>query len=110
MAWITLCNAPGMRVLVIDIGGTRVKMKASGARESRRFKSGKSLTPARMVRDVKRRTADWKYDVVAIGYPGPVDAHGPREDGGHLGKGWVGFDFERAFGRPVRLVNDAVLQ
>jgi polyphosphate glucokinase len=99
-----------MRVLVVDVGGTNVKMKATQARKSRRFKSGSALTPQRTVREVIRLAADWKYDAVALGYPGPVDAHGPTEDGGNLGKGWVGFDFEQAFGRPVRVVNDAVLQ
>jgi polyphosphate glucokinase len=99
-----------VRVLVIDVGGTRVKFKATGARQSRRFKSGNALTPRRMVREVLRRTADWKYDAVALGYAGPVDAHGPMVDGGNLGKGWVGFNFEKAFRRPVRIVNDAVLQ
>lgn len=99
-----------MKILAIDVGGTHVKVLASAQREPRKFKSGPSLTPARMVKQVRRLTADWPYDAVSIGYPGLV-VHGriaaePR----NLGRGWVGFDFGRAFKRPVKLINDAAMQ
>jgi polyphosphate glucokinase len=97
-------------VLVIDIGGTRVKMAATGAAEPRRFKSGRQLTPDVLVREVERHTADWRYEVVTLGYPGAVTGEHPSAEPGNLGCGWVGFDFARAFDAPVRIVNDAALQ
>ena len=99
-----------MDVLVIDIGGTHIKLMASAAAEPRRFDSGPELTPNALVDSVRELTADWQYDVVSIGYPGEVDENGPAVDPGNLGTGWVGFDFEKAFRKPVRVVNDAVLQ
>ena len=98
------------RVLVIDIGGTNVKILATGESEPRRFPSGKTLTPRRMVAGVKKLAGDWKYDVVAIGYPGPVLKGGPAAEPHNLARGWVGFDFRKAFGRPVKIVNDAAMQ
>ena len=99
-----------MNVLVIDVGGTHVKLLATGRRTPRKFVSGPHLTPAVMVRDALAATADWRYDAVTIGYPGPV-AHGrPLADPHNLGPGWRGFDFARAFKRPVKLVNDAAMQ
>jgi polyphosphate glucokinase len=101
-----------MDVLVVDIGGSHVKLYASissGAPDARRFESGE-LTPAALVERVRNMTSDWPYDMISLGYPGAVDEHGPRAEPGNLGNGWVGFDFERAFGKPVRVVNDAVLQ
>jgi polyphosphate glucokinase len=98
------------RVLVLDIGGTNVKLLASGETEPRRLPSGDQLSPAAMVSAVHKRTQDWKYDVVSIGYPGPVGMHGPRSEPGNLGSGWVGFDFAAAFERPVRIINDAAMQ
>ncbi len=101
---------PLPRLLVIDIGGSHVKMLATGESEPRRFPSGPKLTPAKMVTNVKRAAAGWPYDVVTIGYPGPV-LHGRIAAEPHnLGKGWVGFDFEAAFDRPVKLINDAAMQ
>ena len=97
-------------VLVIDVGGTSVKVLASGQTESRSFKSGPMLTPDRMVSDVKKLTRDWTYDVVSIGYPGPVLRGRPIAEPYNLGRGWVAFDFTRAFGRPVKVINDAALQ
>jgi hypothetical protein len=97
-------------VLVIDIGGTKVKVLSSGETEPRRISSGKRMTPAKMVEAVKAITEDWKYDVVSIGYPGPVGNHGPRSEPGNLGPGWVGFDFAAAFECPVRIINDAAMQ
>jgi len=99
-----------MNVLAIDVGGTHVKVLATGQQDARKFDSGPTLTARRMVSDVKRLTKDWKYDVVSIGYPGPV-VHGRLVSEPHnLGSGWVGFNFRRAFGRPVKLINDAAMQ
>lgn len=97
-------------VLVIDIGGTNVKILATGEVEKRAFPSGPTLTPRRMVSTVKRLAADWRYDVVAIGYPGAVLHNRPMLEPHNLAPGWVGFDFARAFGKPVRLINDAAMQ
>ena len=99
-----------MEVLVIDVGGTRVKLSASSAAETRRFPSGTTLTPENLVDKVKQHTEDWNYDVVALGFPGSVDEKGPTAEPGNLGAGWVGFDFEKELARPVRVVNDAVMQ
>jgi polyphosphate glucokinase len=100
----------GKKVLVIDVGGTSVKILASGQTEVRSFRSGPTLTPGRMVAGVKKLAAEWTYDVVSIGYPGPVLAGQPTAEPINLGHGWVGFDFAAAFGRPVKVVNDAALQ
>jgi len=97
-------------VLVVDIGGTHVKVLATGQKEERKFDSGPTLTPRRMVSGVKRLAKDWKYDVVSIGYPGPVLRDRPVSEPRNLGKGWVGFDFAAAFGCRVKLVNDAAMQ
>jgi len=99
-----------MNVLAIDIGGTHVKILTTGQKERRRFESGKELTPAKMVAGVKQLTKDWRYDVVSIGYPGPVLHNRPVGEPHNLAKGWVGFDFERAFKCPVKMVNDAAMQ
>ena len=98
------------RVLVIDVGGTSVKILATGQSESRSFRSGPKLTPRRMVSGVKKFAADWTYDVVSIGYPGPVLGGRPAAEPINLGRGWVAFDFARAFGRPVKVINDAAMQ
>lgn len=99
-----------MRVLAIDIGGTHVKILLKGKRAKRAVESGPSMTPAQMVRAVKELAADWRYDVVAMGYPGPVVAHRPQREPHNLGRGWVRFDYARAFGKPVRILNDAAMQ
>ncbi len=99
-----------MKVLAIDIGGTHVKVLASGATEKREFASGPTLTPRRMVTAVKRLARGWPYDVVAMGYPGPVLHNRPLLEPHNLGPGWVGFDYRRAFGKPVRILNDAAMQ
>jgi polyphosphate glucokinase len=99
-----------MRVLVIDVGGTHVKVLASGQEQPRKIPSGPAMTARRMVAAVKRATRDWRYDRVSIGYPGPVLHGRPIAEPRNLGSGWVGFDFRRAFGRPVRLINDAAMQ
>jgi polyphosphate glucokinase len=101
---------PPERILVVDIGGTNVKILATGQKERRRFPSGRTLTPRRMVAGVRKLAGDWKYDAVSIGYPGPVRRGGPAAEPHNLARGWVGFDFEKAFGRPVKLINDAAMQ
>lgn len=99
-----------MDVLVVDIGGTHVKVLATGLDSEREFASGPTLTPKRMVSKVRKLVADWKYDVVSIGYPGPVLRNRPIAEPWNLGKGWVGFNFEATFKRPVKVVNDAAMQ
>jgi len=99
-----------VKVLVIDIGGSHVKLLATGRRTPLKIVSGPHLTPAIMVRAVLAATASWRYDVITIGYPGPVARGRLLADPRNLGGGWCRFDFARAFGRPVRLVNDAAMQ
>lgn len=99
-----------MDILVIDVGGSHVKLLAIGRRQPRRFDSGKGLTPRALVDRVRELTADWRYEVVSLGYPGTVGPAGPSNDPGNLGPGWVGFDFAAALGTPVRVVNDAAMQ
>jgi polyphosphate glucokinase len=99
-----------MRVLAVDVGGTNVKFLATGQRERRRFPSGRKLTPQAMVARVTALAKDWQYDAVSIGYPGPVEHNRPMSEPRNLGKGWVAFDFEAAFKRPVRIINDAAMQ
>jgi polyphosphate glucokinase len=97
-------------VLAIDIGGTNVKILASGQTEPRKFPSGKDLTPRKMVAGVKKLAGDWEYDVVSIGYPGHVVADSAVTEPRNLARGWIGFDFAAAFGRPVKVINDAAMQ
>jgi predicted NBD/HSP70 family sugar kinase len=99
-----------MKILVLDVGGTHVKMLVSGCKERREFPSGPKMTPKQMVAGVKKLTRDWAYDAVSIGYPSRVVQGRPIAEPRNLGRGWVGFDFERAFGRPVKIVNDAAMQ
>lgn len=99
-----------MKILVIDIGGTSIKILATGHRTPIKVPSGPALTPKRMIRLVQEATEGWDYSVVSIGYPGPVKNGHPVKEPKNLGRGWVGFDFERAFGRPVKVVNDAAMQ
>ncbi len=99
-----------MNVLAIDIGGTNVKLLATGQDTPRRFPSGPRMTPKQMVAGVKKLAGAWKYDAVSLGYPGPVLKGSVAQEPHNLGPGWVGFDFETAFGRPVKLINDAAMQ
>jgi predicted NBD/HSP70 family sugar kinase len=99
-----------MNVLVVDVGGTNVKMKVSGQDEVRKFPSGPGLTPAVMVEGIRQSTGDWSYERVSIGYPGPVVKEKILLEPVNLGRGWVGFDFAAALGKPVRLINDAAMQ
>jgi polyphosphate glucokinase len=98
------------KILVIDVGGTNIKVLATGHRLARKIPSGPKMTPTKMVRMVIEAVADWDYDAVSIGYPGPVKNGKPVTEPWNLGRGWVKFDYARAFGCPVRLVNDAVMQ
>ncbi|MGY3527856.1 ROK family protein [Bradyrhizobium sp. USDA 4452] len=97
-------------VLAIDIGGTHVKVMTDKERIKREFESGPALSATEMVRQVKALTRDWSYDVISIGYPGPVVHDRPLTEPHNLGRGWAGFDFHGAFGRPVKVVNDAMMQ
>ena len=98
------------KVLVIDVGGTHVKILATGQKTKREVDSGKKMTAERMCKWVKQATSDWTYDVVAIGYPGPVIHGRPVREPYNLGKGWVAFDYAKALGCPVKIVNDATMQ
>ena len=99
-----------MNVLAVDVGGTHVKILATGQKQSREFLSGSTLTAKQMVAGVKKLAEDWKYNAVSIGYPGPVIRNRPLVEPYNLGRGWAGFDFEAAFKRPVKVVNDAAMQ
>jgi polyphosphate glucokinase len=99
-----------MNVLVIDVGGTNVKILATAQQEPRRFPSGPTLTAEQMVDGVKQLAGDWPYDVVSIGYPGPVLSNHPVAEPRNLAPGWVGFDYGAAFGKPLKIVNDAAMQ
>jgi polyphosphate glucokinase len=99
-----------MKTLAIDVGGNHVKVLVSNKRTSRKFKSGPSLTPRQMVKKVKHLTSDWSYTTISIGYPGLVVHKRIAGEPRNLGRGWVGFDFGKAFGCRVRLVNDAAMQ
>jgi polyphosphate glucokinase len=99
-----------MKILVIDIGGTNVKMLASGKETPRKFPSGPKMTPEQMVDGVLSATKDWDYEAVSIGFPGPILCGQPMTEPVNLGPGWMGFDFEAAFRLPVRVVNDAGMQ
>lgn len=97
-------------VLAIDIGGSHVKIRSSAGGEERKAESGKAMSGADMVAAVKAMAKGMKYDVIAMGYPGPVVHDKPLRDPANLGEGWVGFDYAAAFGCPVRIVNDALMQ
>jgi polyphosphate glucokinase len=99
-----------MNVLVVDVGGTHVKVLVTGQTEPRKFDSGPKLTPSEMVTGVKKLAAGWSYDVMSIGLPGPVLRNRAVAEPTNLGKGWVGFSFRSEFGCPVKVVNDAAMQ
>jgi polyphosphate glucokinase len=107
---LDIWESSAVKILVIDVGGTNIKLLASGETTPRRFASGKSLTPEAMVGGVQEHAADWQYEVISMGYPGPVRRGKPRNDPWNLAPGWINFDFESAFNRPVRMVNDAAMQ
>jgi polyphosphate glucokinase len=99
-----------MDVLVVDVGGTHVKILATGQSDKREFVSGPKLMPQQMVSGVRQLADGWSYDAVSIGYPGPVLHDRPVADPKNLGAGWMGFDFETGFGRPTKVLNDAAMQ
>ena len=99
-----------MKVLVVDVGGTSVKLLLSGQQKLRKFRSGPELTAQQMVAGVLTAAKGWRYDAVSLGYPGPVSRGALLAEPKNLGAGWVGFDFTKAFGCPVRLINDAAMQ
>ena len=99
-----------MKILVIDVGGTHVKLRATSKKQRVVIPSGPKMTAKKMVAAVRKMTTDWNYDSVTIGYPGPV-LHGHIVgEPYNLGKGWVGFDFKKAFKRPTKIINDAAMQ
>jgi polyphosphate glucokinase len=99
-----------MKILVIDVGGSHVKVLATGRKTPVKLPSGPDLTARTMVRRVRKAVAGWRYDAISIGYPGAVLHGKPVSEPRNLGGGWVGFDFRKAFGRPVRIINDAAMQ
>lgn len=99
-----------LKILVLDVGGSHVKALATGQRTPTKIPSGPDFTPRQMVKAVRAATADWEYDVIAIGYPAPVVDGRPAAEPQHMGSGWVRFNFARAFGCPVRILNDAAMQ
>ena len=99
-----------LKVLVIDVGGTKIKILATGKRTSRKVPSGPAMTAREMVKTVQQLAADWSYDAISVGYPGPVRDGIPVDEPKNLGSGWVGIEFEAAFSRPVKVINDAAMQ
>jgi len=99
-----------MNVLVIDVGGTNVKVSSTGRKDTIKIPSGPNMTARQMVTAVLKTVKDWKFDVVSIGFPGPVIHGKPLAEPRNLGGGWVGFDFTAAFKHPVKLINDAAMQ
>jgi predicted NBD/HSP70 family sugar kinase len=97
------------KILVIDVGGSNVKLMISRS-EKRKFKSGPELTPRAVVAQLKPLVSDWKFDAISMGFPAPVRDGRILSEPKNLGKGWVGFDFEKALGEPVRIINDAAMQ
>jgi predicted NBD/HSP70 family sugar kinase len=98
-----------MNILMIDVGGTNVKLMASGHEGRRKVPSGPRFKPSQMVREVLKATEDWEYEAISMGYPGPVADGRPAREALNLGGGWLKFDFEKAFKRPVRFINDAAM-
>jgi polyphosphate glucokinase len=108
---VTECSQKAAaNVLVIDVGGHNVKILATGQAEPRKLATGPKFSAEQMVNGVKGLSQDWKYDVVSIGFPAPVRHDRPVEEPFNLGRGWVGFDYPAAFGRPVKMINDAAMQ
>ena len=99
-----------MNIMAVDVGGTHIKIAVSGQGDKREFVSGPTLTAEQMVAGVRKLAEDWKYDVVSVGYPGPVLHDRPVAEPHNLAPGWVGFDFKAAFERPTRVINDAAMQ
>src|SRR5437773_472215 len=98
------------KILVIDVGGTNIKLLATGQKEPRKIPSGPAMTAGKMVREVKACVRDWKFDRVSLGYPGPIINGHPLREPHNLGGGWMRFNFSKAFGCPVKILNDAAMQ
>jgi polyphosphate glucokinase len=101
---------PPAQILTVDIGGSKIKVLVTGETQPRKYRSGKWLTPGKMVKIVRELAEGWDYEAISIGYPGLVGDHGPSSEPGSLGGGWVGFPFSSAFDLPVRIINDAAMQ
>ena len=101
---------PPTSILAIDIGGTKVKILATGQTEARKAATGREFTPTKLVETVRELAEGWDYEAISVGLPALVGPHGPRSEPGNLGPGWVGFDFAAAFGKPVKMINDAAMQ
>ena len=99
-----------MKILVVDVGGNNIKLLATGHHVPRKVPSGPDLTPARMMAGIRKTIPDWKWDVVTVGYPGAVKNGRPALEPKNLAEGWMRYDFRRAFGKPVRIINDAAMQ
>jgi polyphosphate glucokinase len=99
-----------MKILVIDIGGNSIKLLVTGETDPRKFPSGPTLTPRQMVSNSRKLTEDWRYDAVSMGYPGKVRDNQPVAEPFNLGRGWIKFDYRKAFGVPVKVMNDAAMQ
>jgi predicted NBD/HSP70 family sugar kinase len=99
-----------VKILVIDVGGTHIKLLATGKKKRVEIASGSTMTARKMVKEVKEAVAGWNYSAVSMGYPGAVIHNRPVAEPHNLGRGWVGFDFQKAFGRPVQVINDAAMQ
>jgi polyphosphate glucokinase len=97
-------------ILAVDVGGTHVKVMTNKGHTRREFVSGPHLSAKEMVKQVKALTEDWSYNLISVGYPGPVVHDRPLAEPHNLGHGWIGFDFAKAFGRPTKVVNDALMQ
>src|SRR5277367_5726561 len=106
----TLLTSNSMKVMVIDIGGTNIKVASTDMRVPIKIPSGPTMTAEEMTKDVLAATAGWTYDYVSIGYPGPVVHHRPIAEPHNLGAGWMGLDFAAAFKRPAKVINDAAMQ
>src|ERR1700722_8536149 len=99
-----------MKILMIDVGGTNVKLMASGHEGRRKVRSGPKLTAAQMAKEALRATEDWEFEAISLGFPGLVGDGRPAREPENLGGGWVNFDYKKAFGKPVRFINDAAMQ
>jgi hypothetical protein len=98
------------KILVIDVGGSKVKLMISEEERRRKFSSGPKLTPGKAIEEIKKKAGDWDFEAISIGFPAPVRDGKIMQDPKHLGKNWAGFDFAKALGKPVRIINDAALQ
>jgi predicted NBD/HSP70 family sugar kinase len=107
---VSITEGKPQRILVLDVGGTHVKAAFSHQRTEVRIPSGPTMTPTKMLRQLKKRLAGQKYDVVSVGYPGLVVRDKIAREPPNLGRGWVGFDFAKALGHPTRIINDAAMQ